>query len=60
MLMIIAKVVASFFLVVTLIVGILKASPRAHNPEHGALAEYSVGFIFFFLALLGLYYLWLK
>ena len=54
----IAKVIGSFLLVTSFIVGLSKASPRMHNLEHGPMAEYGAGFIMTFASLYGLYYLW--
>lgn len=54
----IGKIVATFWLVMGIIVASLRANPRTHNPEYGAVAEYMAGFIMFFGCLLGLYYLW--
>jgi len=58
LLILIAKVFASFLLVICFIVGILKADPRSHNPAYPPLAEYATGFIMCSLSLLGLYHLW--
>ncbi|MFA7555469.1 MAG: hypothetical protein WCY88_14570 [Spongiibacteraceae bacterium] len=54
-----AKVIATILLLIFLFVGILKSSPRSHNPKYPPMAEYLAGFIIFFSSLLGLYYLWL-
>lgn len=54
----IGKMVATLLLVMGIIVASFKANPRTHNPEYGAVAEYTAGFIMFFGCLLGLYYLW--
>lgn len=53
-----AKIFATFLLVVALLVSITKAHPKTHNPEYPPLAEYGSGFIMFFAALCGLYFLW--
>jgi hypothetical protein len=51
-----AKIVASIFLIVFLIAGILKANPRTHR--YRPMAEYTAGFIICAFSLVSLYYLW--
>lgn len=55
-----AKIVATVLLIVMLPVSITKANPRTHNPQYSPLAEYGAGFIMFFAALCGFYFLWFK
>lgn len=53
-----AKVFASVLLTALFLVSITKAHPKTHNPEYPPLAEYGAGFILFFAALCGFYFLW--
>ncbi len=55
-----AKVLASIFLVAFFIAGIFKANPRTHNPERRPMAEYMAGFLISVFSLAGLYYLWVS
>jgi len=55
----IAKVLASIFLVAFFIAGIFKANPHTHNPEIGPIAEYSTGFLICAASLVGIYFLWI-
>lgn len=57
-LIVIAKVLCSIFLVAFFIAGVFKVNPRTHNPERRPMAEYMTGFIICMFSLIGLYYLW--
>lgn len=56
----VAKLAATLFLVMGILVASFKANPRTHNPEYRPVAEYTAGFLMFFCCLLGLYYLWIR
>lgn len=58
-LLITAKIIASIFLLIFLVIAVLRANPQTHNPKYGHTAEYLTGFIFFAGALWGFYVLWL-
>ena len=55
-----AKVFASIFLVAFFIAGIFKADSSTHNPERRAIAEYMAGFLISVFSLASLYYFWVS
>lgn len=55
---VLAKLIASLFLVVSVIVGSLMANPKWHSGMYRPAAEYGTGFILFVGGLAGLYLLW--
>jgi len=57
-LIIILKIIGSFFMVGLLIGGLVKLSPAHRNPEISPVIEHVVGGLGFALGILGLYYLW--
>jgi len=57
-LVVIFKVIASFFMIGLLIGGLVKLSPAHRNPEISPVIEHIVGGFGFVLGAIGLYYLW--
>ena len=57
-LIIIGKIFATLFLITFFLAGALKANPHGH--VHGAVAEYTAGFLCCAASLIGFYYLWIK
>jgi uncharacterized membrane protein YphA (DoxX/SURF4 family) len=53
-----AKVLASIFLVAFLIAGLFKADSRTHNPERRPMAEYMAGFLISVFSIASLYNFW--
>ena len=57
-LILLGKLLASFLLVMAVLVGALMANPRWHSGNYRPAAGFASGFIFFIGGLSGLYYLW--